>query len=430
MDAVHEPGIREIVIQKAAQIGASQVLLNIAAYFIDHDPAPMMWVQTTLNEANHFAKIRFAAFLEDNPRIAAKMKRGTNNTQKVFPGGMIVFRGSKSAPGLRQFPIRVVIMDDMDGFVDTTPEGDPVELAAARTRAFTRRLTIKCSTPVVEHRSRVVKAYEASDQRKYLVPCHACGDEQEMVWGQVKWDLGEEGRGDPRTARYECIACGERWTDVHRWRGIRQGRWQATRPFLGMAGFKIGGLISPFITLEEIVRKYLEAEGDDDALEVFMNTTLGEATRHQHEKPDIDVLYERREPYAIEMVPKGGLVLTAGVDVQKNRLELEVVAWGRGLESWSVAHMVLWGDPTGEEPWKQLEEVLFERDWAHEETGVVCKIARVAVDAGFSTNSVYGWWRGLSKEQRRMTMLTVGRDRTEYAVKPATLKTSTSAARR
>lgn len=86
--------------------------------------------------------------------------------------------------------------------------------------------------------------------------------------------------------------------------------------------------------------------------------------QREFEAPDWERLYERREAYPVGIVPAGGLFLTAGVDVQRDRLECEVVAWGRNKESWSVDYRVLDGDTAQPEVWRKLDRLLG-RDWPH-----------------------------------------------------------------
>lgn len=431
MDAATEPGVGEIVIMKSAQDGGTEILLNMVGFFIHHDPCPILWVQTTFQEAKGFATRRFEPFRRDNPVIADRISpvRGGSakaalNTQveKTFPGGFLIFKGAKAAPGLRSNPIRVVIMDDLDGFPKTTAEGDPDGLAIVRTKTFrSRALIVRCSTPTKSGTSRIAAKYEASDQRKFFVPCGHCGHEQVMVWAGVRWSTGPDGKGDPATARYVCEACGVLWPESERMAAIRKGRWIATEPFTGVAGFRITGPMSAFRTMEDLVRKFLDAEDDPDALEVFWNTEIGEVVQQSKEKPDADRLYERREDYPRGLVPKRAKRLTMGVDVQGNRLEAEVVAWGRGMESWSVDYFVIEGNPRDPEPWNEVE-ALVQREWEHEGTAEPIKIALACVDSGAETQAIYWWWRHLPPGLKSRIALVKGYDRDDFAVQSYSLR--------
>lgn len=411
MDAATDQRVQEVVIKKSAQTGGTAALTNIAFFYMSYDPSPILWVQTTGNEALAFSKNRFSAFLRDNEHIRKLIDpRRSTNTEKYFPGGVLLFKGALSAPGLRMMPIKVVVLDDLDGFPKSTSEGDPVGLAIARTKTFgARRKVFMCSTPTAAEQSRIHRAYLASDQRRFMVPCPACGSADWLRWEQVKWE-----KNRPRTtASYECPSCQVRWTEVERIRAIRKGYWQATEPFVHTAGFHINELMSPFVTLSELVANYLRAcDEGEEALEVFINTSLGEVVEKKVEMPEPDRLYERREDYPMHVVPARAVVLTAGVDVQKDRLECEVVAWGAGMESWSIGYFRFEGSPRDMALWRRLEDEVLNRSWPWEEGGEM-RIRQMAVDCGYETHQVYAWRRALANAR---VILTRGMDRNDFAI--------------
>ena len=185
-----------------------------------------------------------------------------------------------------------------------------------------------------------------------------------LVWGQVRWEsAGGEHR--PETARYHCVACDAAWSDALRWAAIRRGEWRARAPFKGIAGFHLNEIYSSWVRLEAMVRAFLSARaGGDEAMKTFVNTSLGESWMESGEAPDWRRLYDRRERWPAGTVPEGGLILTAGADVQKDRIEVDVWAWGRGLESWLVDHVVIDGGPESAAAWSALAALLG-RTWPH-----------------------------------------------------------------
>lgn len=397
MDAVTDPAVREVVFLASAQVGKTAILFNIAGYFISQDPSPIMWVTTTLTEAEAFSRDRFEPFRRDNPQVAAQIgdprSRASDNTilDKRFPGGRLLFRGANSPAGLRSHPIRVLIMDEIDGYPTSTTEGEPTKLAQKRTTAFWNRKIIKASTPAAVETSRIIPAYEASDRRKFWVPCPHCGHRQTLEWESVHFD--KTGGGDilPETARYACCECGAAWSDIERWDAVRGGEWVAEAPFNGVAGFYINELYSPFVKLEDTVRAFKDAKGDPEALRTFYNTALGRGWRESISAPDWEMLYRRRRRYEMGKCPKGVLFLTAGCDVQKDRIEVEIVGWGRGKRSWSIDYKVIQGDVTTAEPWLELDRLL-EMEWLRE-TGDKLPIQVMAVDSGAFTTNVYEYVR-------------------------------------
>src|SRR5206468_12583720 len=201
-----------------------------------------------------------------------------------FPGGHITVAGANSAASLASRPIRVVLCDEVDRYpASAGAEGAPVSLAYKRTATFDNRRFVLVSTPTFEGASRIAAAYEETDRRVYLVPCPDpdCGHEQELVWGDkggdhgVQWDKDDAGRPIPATARYVCEACGAVWSDGDRWKAVAKGRWHATAPFNGKAGFRLSALYSPWARLADIVREWAEALGQSERIKVFVNTVLG-----------------------------------------------------------------------------------------------------------------------------------------------------------
>jgi phage terminase large subunit GpA-like protein len=253
------------------------------------------------------------------------------------------------------------------------------------------------STPTIRGASRIETAYAASDQRQYWVPCPACGTHQMLTWGQVRWE-SPGGAHKTETARYHCVACDAAWSDAMRWAAIRKGEWRAREPFRGIAGFHLNEIYSSWVRLEAIATTFLSARAaGDEAMKTFGNTSLGETWMESGEAPDWRRLYDRRERWAPGTVPAGGLILTAGADVQKDRIEVDVWAWGRGLESWLVDHVVIDGGPELQASWDTLTDLLG-RTWPHA-GGARLPIARLAIDTGYEASGVYAWERAQGAAQ-------------------------------
>ena len=213
---------------------------------------------------------------------------------------------------------------------------------------------------------------------------------QTLEWAQVHWT-----GGNPDTAHYACIECGGLWDDADRNYAVSRGEWRATAPFTGIAGFHISQIYSPFVVLREMVEEFEGAKGNPQRLKVFINTGLGETWKEKGEAPDWLRLYERADDYRIGSVPQGVLFLTAGIDVQGNRLEISIWGWGRGLESWLIDHRVIEGDPYTAAPWAELDKAVNET-WPHP-SGVNMPLVKVAIDTGYADTEVFKWLRKKDK---------------------------------
>ena len=393
--------VEEVVFKKCAQVGGTETLLNGTGYVIDHDPGPIMLVQPTVDLAKRFSRQRVDPLLTITPRLAAKVAppaaRDSGNTMlsKDFPGGQLVITGANSAVGLRSMPAQYLFMDEIDGYpIDVDEEGSPVDLAEARQRTFLRRKRMKISTPTIAGRSAIDAAYDATDQRRFYVPCPDCGHMQPLEFARLQWS--KFGLA-PRQAVYECRACEYRVQNHQKTELLARGEWRPEVPErVGrIRGYHLNALYAPvgWISWGDIAEKFVKVHKDPERFRVFINTILGEVWTSKGEAPEWERLRDRRESYAIGTVPQGGLFLTAGVDVQKDRVVYEVVAWGRGKRSWSVDYAEMPGDTADIErgPWGQLDELLA-RQYPHAD-GATLPIRMLAIDSGYNTQTVYAWAR-------------------------------------
>lgn len=411
--------VERVVVMKGAQLGVSEAALNFMGYAIHHSPGPALYVMPTVGTVQKLSKTRLDPMIAASPALSERIRparsRDSGNTtfQKDFDGGTLILTGANSAAGLRSMPIRYLALDEVDGYpASADEEGDPVMLAIKRTANFVRRKIFMLSTPATKGYSRIGKAFREGDQRYYNVRCDACGHQQPITWDRIKWE-----KGKPETAAFVCsyadLETGEvcdhhhpehRKTALMTEKGFGgEAEWiataSATRPDLH--SYHLSSLYSPWQTWEEIVREFLAAKDDPALLQPFVNTVLGEEWEDMGgDKLDPDSLMAKREefgngaPDTVEgFIPDGIGLLTAGVDTQDDRLEVEVVGWGKDEESWSVDYQVFPGDPAGQEVWDQLNDYLSGR-WPHRAFENGMPIAAMALDTGgHHTQSAYRFVR-------------------------------------
>ena len=393
--------MQRIVFMKAAQVGATEAGNNWIGFAIHQAPGPMLAVQPTVELAKRNSRQRIDPLIDESPDLRERVKparsRDAGNTMlsKEFAGGILIMTGANSAVGLRSTPARYIFLDEVDAYpASADEEGDPVTLAEARSLTFAhRRKVFLVSTPTIRGLSRIEREYEASDQRRFFVPCPHCGHNQWLKFERLRWQ-----KGKPETAEYHCEGCDRSIGEHHKTAMLEAGEWRATAVAAVAAdpttvGYHLSALYSPigWLSWERIVRSWEAAQGSDEAIKAFRNTILGETWVETGEAPDWQRLYDRRERWKSGTVPAGGLFLTAGADVQKDRIEVDVWAWGRGLESWLVDHVVIEGGPDRHDAWSELTALL-DRSWPHER-GAHLRIARLAIDTGYEAPAVYSWSR-------------------------------------
>lgn len=401
MNAVNDNECGEVIIMSSAQVGKTEIILNILGYFIDYDPAPIMVVQPTLEMAQTFSKDRLAPMIRDTPVLKSKVREArskiSENTilHKKFPGGHITIVGANSAAGLASRPIRILLCDEVDRYPTSAgAEGSPVELAEKRTNTFWNRKKIKVSTPTIKNVSKIESEYEKSSMEEWCLPCPCCGEYQPLKWRQIKFE----------DITMECKYCGERFTEVE-WKS-GEGKYIAGNNNKKVRGFHLNELASPWKHWDEIINDFKKAKdnskkmGSQEPLQVWINTALGETWEERGESVNENSILRRREDFDSEL-PKGVLILTAGVDVQKDRFEIEVVGWGRGYESWGIKYEKLFCDMTKQSAWDTLEEYLQKEYYFADGTGLLAACTFIDT-GGLYTTDTYKFLKNMNRKQRNI----------------------------
>ena len=383
-----------VVFMSSSQVGKTECLNSFVGYVIDQDPGPVLVVQPRVEDGESWSKDRLAPMLRDTPCLRGKVadvrSRDSNNRilHKRFQGGSITIAGANSPAGLAMRPIRYVLLDEVDRYPPSAgTEGDPISLAVKRSTTWWNRKILLVSTPTVKGASRIESWWLRSNQSSYWVPCPECHGFQVLVWPNLIWP-----KDHPEEAKYRCVHC-ERLFESYRkpWM-LAHGEWRSANPKSKIAGFWINQLYSAWKEWPETAIEGVEARhGGPETWRAFINTALGELWDDEAETSvDIATLLARREDYGPRL-PAGVCLLTAGVDVQVDRAEVELVGWGKGEESWSVEYRVFPGDPSAPELWRALDEYLG-RQWLHE-YGISLPIAAAGIDSGFHTQQVYDFCR-------------------------------------
>ena len=392
------------MLRACRQVAKTTLILIGVGHSMHMDPCPMLLVEPTLDVAERLSKRRIAPMIRDtavlSDIIGTARAKDVDNTilNKTFPGGALTIAGANSPSGLVSEPRKKIFFDEVDLYPATAgPQGDPISVGLESATTFWDRKIVYASTPSIKEISNIDACFEASDQRYFHVPCHKCGKGQKLEWEHVKWESGK-----PETAMYVCIHCGAGWTDPQRIDAMMEAEslgfgWRAEKPFNGTAGFTLNGIYNVWRPLSVMVAKFLEAKhladlGNKEKLHSWENNELGQSWEDAGRKADPEPLLARRENYGPGAIPWRILYLTAGVDVQEDRLEIEVVGWraerrGDPEESWGIEDLVLYGDPSKGEVWAQLDSIL-KREWTTED-GRHMRLGATCIDSGFKTQDVY-----------------------------------------
>ena len=432
MNAISDDRYAEVVFMKSSRVGWTSIIENFLGYLIDYDPGPTMMVLPTVEDAQWWSKDSLASLLRDTPSLQGKVKeartKNSDNTilHKKFPGGYLMAIGSNSPRGFRRVTIRYLLCDEIDGWAESSgSEGDPLILAKRRTATVHNRKILIGSTPTVAGGSKIEFDYAASNQQHYYVPCPHCNTMQVLsfnakysMFGGENINLGEgmEIIGNVSKgyvhydaenlsyAHYICEHCKKEIDEKEKSKMIEKGEWRALNPLVtSIAGFHISEMYSTFnSTWLDMARDFVKAKLRQEKLRVFVNQRLGETFKAEEEMFLSETFFLTRiEPY--EKIPSKVLCLTAGVDVQGDRVEVVVKGWsGEPLanedESWLVDYKVLWGATLESDVWRKLDDYL--QTTFETEDEVQMKIECAFIDSGYNTHEVYRFTR--PRESRRI----------------------------
>lgn len=408
----------EVVVKKSAQLGFTEAGINMFGTIATRTPAPMLIVLPTVDTASKWVKTKLEPAIEVSPTLKAAIREkksrdedGSTSRFKRFAGGFAIITGANSSADLKTWSVRVVIFEEVSEYpADVDNAGDPVELAIARTKAVSefRKLYFN-STPGLKASCRISIRYEASDQRRYYVPCPHCDDFHVLTFDNMDWASDQA----PYGAFFVCPSCGSTIESHHRRSMVSAGVWLKTYPgedappdivapadveryrtrsSAGRApGFAIWQAYSPFVAWDYTVAEYLRAQGAPAMEKVFTQQALGEAWEETGEGADPQKLTGRLEAYPVRIMPPGCLFTTLGADVQGNRIEWAVWGWGIGKTSWLIDKGVIEGDTSDLTTFRPLSEIVM-RSYENSR-GASWPIEASAIDAGFNTQTVYAWVR-------------------------------------
>ncbi|MCE3037499.1 phage terminase large subunit family protein [Helicobacter sp. faydin-H20] len=390
MEEISNEENQEIVLMWASQLGKSEILNNTLGYFIHQDPATILFLLPTEDIAEDYSKRRLAPMFRDIKELRELIyNKDSNNTilLKNFKGGNLALVGSNSPSKLASKPIRVLIVDEVDR-CEVTKEGHSIDLAQKRTNTFYNRKIIKVSTPTITGSSVIEKEFEGSDKRRYYVPCPYCKFYQTLIFSQIKWEQDTKGEHLIDTARYMCIECEKLWSEEEKNKAVSKGRWEREKESKKV-GFFLNAIYSPFFKMSEIVKDFLESKDNINKMQVFKNTILAESFEPPSIKLEDVELYKRREDYKPTELPDDIIFITAGVDIQGDRIEIEFKGFGLGYENWGVEHVRLMGNTDESAVWERCYREL--KKPFYTKTGRKMISSVCLIDSGDKAQRVYSF---------------------------------------
>lgn len=441
------PGVRELDLMCSTQVGKTLTMLIALGYAIDQDPGDTLYVMPTENTAKETSKERIQPMLFEVACIKARMIDSTRDrklTRYMFDRMNVYFGWANSPASLASRPCRKSFFDEVGKFPQYAGgEANPVKLANERSKTFWNRFSFRASSPT-KGRDEIVKNWEKGDRRTYRVPCPHCGEYQALVWSQVKWDHdlpNPEAIRRKSAAWYECAHCHEKIRDGHKPKMLARGVWcpeegrvvtaktEAELPQECVTKWKFGnegagnegagtegvgvecvGVVdapetdhhsyhlwsaySPFVKFADIAAEWLDSYKDPEDLMNFVNGWLGEPFEERTQDVKIEFVETLRAPYRLGTCPSSVILITAGVDVQKDHCWWMVRGWGPNKESWLIdygAERIDGTLPPGQVSDRDIEKL---RGWLETirypgANGELMPIALACWDSAYRTEMVY-----------------------------------------
>lgn len=405
MDAFTDPYVEEITVMAASQVGKTEGMFNMLGYIIDQDPGPTLVVLPRESDAKSVSYNRVLPMIQGSPALCKNLPQNSDNVTKLeyrMDRMILYFSGSNSPADLASRPIRYLFMDEIDKYPKFSGrEADPIKLASERQKTFWNKKTVKVSTPTTRD-GYISREYEKSDQRKFYVPCPYCGVYQVLSFSQIMWPKHErsvEKIKNERLAWYECMDCGQRIADYLKPKMLEDGHWVPKDCEIDRnghvseeevkskhRGFWINSLYSPWLTWSDIAAEFLKSKDFIELLMNFVNSWLAEVWEEKIEETTVNRVWSLSCDYAEGFVPDEAVVLTAGVDVQKNHFYYVIRAWGYEEQSWLIRHAQV-------EYWEDIVEALFKTEYSKISGEETLPVYMTCIDSGYRTDEVYQFCR-------------------------------------
>ena len=318
-DSIGNPEVERVTLCKAARIGFTSLLTGA------NEPAPILCLLPTEADCRDYMVSDLEPTFQASPALRGALSREVDHgddrstiLHRLFAGGSLKIVASKAPRNLRRHTARVLFVDEADA-MEPSAEGAPILLAEKRTLSFADRKIVVGSTPLIEETSAVLRSYGASDQRVFEVPCPSCGGFTEVLWQHIEWEPEH-----PETAAFRCPHCQSLIEERHKPAMVEAGHWRATRPEVSSHhGYRLNALVSPLANASwgKLAAEFLQAKHDPAMLQPFINTVLAQGWRAAESDIDESDLRARAEPFAIDAIAPEVLVLTAGSDLQVDRIE-------------------------------------------------------------------------------------------------------------
>jgi phage terminase large subunit GpA-like protein len=413
-----DSGIRVTSILKSTQALITTAVENGIGHSIAHGLHNILYIISDMDMAKARSSYSLDALidfsgLKEKIKPVTKREKQRKTADSVYykelAGGRRLMTASYNAVGkLKSFSWDLIVMDELDEApAEIKGQGDPEAIIEARGKTIDNLKVAKLSTPSSLSTSRIYKAFMSGDRREYMIPCPRCGGMQslEMMkegreWGlYADWKANKSGgmSFEAGSARCKCRHCGKDFFEEEKplfMRGERGGGlafWEPRADALDARdrSYHVSAMMSPMTSWANIMSDWLKTDFGRRTREHknFVITNEGLPWMAARVYKPWEELKKRAEDYRLGEAPEGALIVTGGVDVHKSRVELQLVGWGCGMESWSFERRAFYG-PSADvygAGWAGLKEYV--ENWTKTlGAGGEMGVAKVGVDVSYNPN--------------------------------------------
>lgn len=428
-----------VVLVTGAQSGKTESFLDIIGERCDTRPVPILYVGPSRDFLTDQFEPRLMALFDEAPKLKAKVARGKRmkKTLKRVAGVPIRLAHAGSSTALKSDPAGLALVDEYDEMLKNVKgQGDPLGLVEARGITYADFVAGVTSTPsqgMVETEvdpdsglefwkeappddvaSPIWKLWQEGTRYHWTWKCPHCEEWFVPRFKCVSWPKTATPAQAKREAVIRCpnngcvieesdkaamnaggvfVAPGQTIT--------ADGEVLGDPPDTSTLSFWVSGLASPFVSIGERAEAYLKAlaSGESDKVQTVINAGFGEVyLPGGGDVPEWEEVARLKMPYRPRVLPSEAVFMTAGIDVQGNRLPFVIRAWGERATSWLVDEGEIWGETAQPEVWEDLADLLTQPI-----DGLPIKLA--FLDSGFRpgkkfllpVNRVYSFCRRFSR---------------------------------
>ena len=410
LDSMDDPALQQVTIRGSVQSGKTALLIVAGLYHMAMGRSVLIFEpDDRLKRTLASRLIAWGRLCGDDQVKEAYTPKRPPHARQTGAGGRLEIVSAREGGAALMRTAEIVVVDELRVFhLDLL--GELVDRMASYGGAG--RL-ITASSAGYQDECRTTTELMKSDARHWFLRCPACDRENIPVWENVAY----KGREHPI---YSAPCCGAELSAVRFRHAIAAGRWKPTKQMMvpNTRGYHLDAFTSPFESLATITRQWKRAAAHlkqtGSAAEVIAFQT-GRLAQPYKASPAQGVSAEGiatscREGYDPAVVPTGASIVVGAVDVQDNRLEGELSAWGlvevdtaddaSSVKGWSshefrgLAHGGKWyrlrrwaldyrrfhGDPGNPDLWQELATWL-ETPIPHA-AGPMLRPVTVAIDSG------------------------------------------------